>query len=316
MRFLIFTSHRTMISSHTSLFRNNQPKHKTYNLKESHLMNLLNEKVTHKVFGNGKIVGQDESIITVDFNEDIKRFVYPDAIGTFISLKDKDTAKSLKKIISKKETEQKAVEKKREEKKKQKTLELQRIKQLKNHKIHESSQIVFWLDENEQQNIFTDWQVSTGKIKSGPNKGQPNRAARLRPNSAALLTVREENQAETDRQIIGLYMVKETFAGNLSEDGMVPAHAYYRIKLTEQEAEKMLFWNYYKNKNYPHRTSWNSGKYRYFDNVWTAQILKDIMALKTDEEERKQVKNFLEYFLKMNLLDINHIPKACGALKQ
>lgn len=286
--------------------------------KESRLMNLnlLNEKVTHNVFGKGKIVNQDESIITINFNENIKKFVYPDAFGTFISLKDKDTAESLKKIISKKEMEEKALEKKREEKKKQEALEQQRIQQIKDHKIHESSQIAFWLDENEQQNIFTDWQVSTGKIQSGPNKGQPNRAARLRPNSAALLTARGKNQAETERQILGLYMVNETFAGNLSEDGMVPAHADFKIKLTDQEAEKMLFWNYYKSKNYPHRTTWNSGKYRYFDNVWTAQILKDIIALKTDEEEIKEIKNFLEYFSKMNLLDIDNIPEACGALKQ
>lgn len=153
-------------------------------------------------------------------------------------------------------------------------------------------------------------------IQSGVNKGQPNRAARLRPNSAGLLTAREAEQAETERRILGLYMVNETFSGNSSNDGMVPSHAEFRIKLTDEEAEKMLFWNYYINQNHPHRTSWNSGKYRYFDNVWTAQILKDIIALKTDEEQIKEVERFLEYFCKMNALDINNIPEANGALKQ
>src|SRR5699024_10436629 len=107
-----------------------------------------------------------------------------------------------------------------------------------------------------------------------------------------------------------------TFSGQLSEDGIVPAHAEFRIELSEKEADQMLFWNYYLNKNYPDRTAWNSGKYRYFDNVWTAQILKDIIALKTDEEEIKHVQSFLQYFCKMNVIDIDDIPEASGALKQ
>jgi hypothetical protein len=279
-------------------------------------MNLLNEEITHKVFGEGDIVDQDESFITIEFNDDIKKFVYPDAFGSFIKLKNQDTAKSLKKVIAKKEAEKEELEKRRKEEKELQALELQRKEKLKNRKIHESSQIVFWLDEEELQSAFIDWQVSTGKIQSGNNKGEPNRAARLRPNSAALLTARKSDKPEAERQIIGLYMVNETFTGEVNDEGMVPAHAEFRLKLTDQEAEKMLFWNYYVNKNYPHRMTWNSGKFRYFDNVWTAQILKDIIALRTDEEEIKAAENFLEYFCKMNVLDMDNIPKANGALKQ
>lgn len=111
-------------------------------------------------------------------------------------------------------------------------------------------------------------------------------------------------------------MVEDTFTGNLSDDGIVPAHTEHRIELTKEEAEKMLFWNYYINTNHPHRMTWNSGKYRYFDNIWTAQIVKDIIALRTDEEEIKAAENFLEYFCQLNALDINNIPEADGALKQ
>ena len=281
-------------------------------------LNLINEEITHKTFGEGNIVDQDESFITIDFKEDTKKFVYPDAFGTFITLKDQDTAESLKKVISKMEQEE--LERKREKEKEQQALEQLRKsqpgKKTKTPKIHESSQIVFWLDEEEQQNVFNDWQVSTGTVQSGKNKGQPNKPARVRPNSASLLTARESDNPEKERRILGLYMVNETFTGNLDDDGMVPAHAEFRIKLTDQEAEKMLFWNYYINKNYPHRMTWNSGKYRYFDNVWTAQILKDIIALKKDEEEIKEAENFLEYFCKMNALDVDNIPEPNGALKQ
>lgn len=279
-------------------------------------MNLINEKITHKTFGVGNIVDHDDSFITVDFNEDTKTFVFPDAFGTFITLKDRDTAESLKEIISEKEAKEEALEKKREEERQRQVLEQQRKEKLRNHKIHESSQIVFWLDEEEQQHVFSDWKVSTGKVQSGKREGEPNRVARLGPNSAGLLTARHPDQPEEERQILGLYMVPETLTGNNIDDGMVPAHEEYRIELTEQEAEKMLFWDYYINKNYPHRTTWNSGKYRYYDNLWTAQILKDIIALKTDENDIKQAEDFLEYFCKMNLLDKDNIPEPSGALKQ
>lgn len=279
-------------------------------------MNLINEEITHKIFGEGNIVDHNDSIITIDFNDDIKAFVYPDAFINFITLNDKDTAKSLQKVLLKKEMEEEALNRKREEEQERRAIEQQRKEMIKKHGIHESSQIVFWLDEEEQQNVFTDWQVFTGIVQSGKSKGQPNRAVRLSPNSASLLTARASDQSETERRILGLYMVHETFFGTQNENGMVSSHDDFKIELTEQEAEKMLFWNYYINQNYPHRTSWNSGKYRYFDNVWTAQILKDIIALKTDEDEINQIQKFLEYFCKMNALDIDNIPEASGALKQ
>lgn len=284
--------------------------------KECGLVNLINEEITHKVFGEGNIVEQNETVITIDFNDDIKKFVYPDAFRKFITLNDQNTAKTLKELLLKRDLEEQAFERERKEEKERQVLEQQRREKLKNHKIHESSQIVFWLDEEEQQNVFSDWKVFTGKVQSGKNKGQQNRAARLRPNSAGLLTARKPDQPETERRILGLYMVNETFSGDLSDDEIIPAHPEFRIELTDQEAEKMLFWNYYFNKNYPHRTTWNTGKFRYYDNVWTAQILKDLIALKTDEEEFKEVTNFLKYFCQMNALDMDNIPEASGALKQ
>lgn len=279
-------------------------------------MNLVNEMITHKVFGKGQIIEQDDAFITIDFEEDTKKFVYPDALGNFIHLKDQKVAKSLEKILIQTKKEKQLREQELEEEQRQLAEEAYRRERLKNLKIHESSQIVFWLDEEEQTNVFEDWTVFTGEVQSGKNKGKPNIVARLRPNSSALLTVREADQEETERKVIGLYMVPETFSGDDNEDGMIEAHDMYRIKLTDTEAEKILFWNYYLNKNYPHRTTWNSGKYRYFDNVITAQILKDIITLKTDEDEIKQAEDFLNYFSEMNLLDLSDLPKASGALKQ
>lgn len=279
-------------------------------------MNLINEAITHTTFGEGNVVDQDASFITIRFDEKIRKFVYPDAFQKFITLNNEHTAKIMKQFMINNEAKEAALEKQREEEKEQQELERQRLDMMKNHKIHESAQIVFWLDEDKQQKTFTDWQIFTGEVQSGKNKGQPNRAPRLRPNSAVLLTERGSGQEETERRILGLYMVHELFSGDLSEDGMITSHPEFRIELSDEEAEKMLFWNYYMNKSHPNRTSWNSGKFRYFDNVWTAQILKDIIALQTDEAQINITKNFLEYFCKMNALDIDNIPGVSGALKQ
>ncbi|MHA6260993.1 malate synthase [Sporosarcina sp. CAU 1771] len=279
-------------------------------------MNLVNEEITHKVFGEGNIVEHEDSIITIHFDEGIKKFVYPDAFEKFITLNNQTAAKSLKKYFLKRKEKEEILEKQREEERQNRILEQLRVDRMKNHKIHESSQIVFWLDEEEQQNVFTDWQVSTGTVQSGKNEGQPNRVARLRMNSVGVLTARAADQEETERRILGLYLVNEFFSGEIGEDGMVPSDETYRIQLTEEEADQMLFWNYYINQNYPDRTSWNSGKYRYFDNVWTAQILKDIMAMKTDEADIQEMQTFLEHFCKLNALDITAIPEPSGALKQ
>src|SRR5699024_9690726 len=158
--------------------------------KGSMFMNLLKEKVTHQVFGKGQIVSQNESIITIDFENDSKRFVYPDAFGKFLILKNQDVADSLNEVISEKEEQEALLAKEEEERKQKLALEQERKQLIADRKIHESSQIAFWLDEAEQENMFTDWRSTTGEIQSGPNKGKPNRAVRLRPNSAALLTVR------------------------------------------------------------------------------------------------------------------------------
>src|SRR5699024_2836030 len=158
--------------------------------------------------------------------------------------------------------EEAKLEAKREAERQQREAERQRMEMLKNYNIHESSQIVIWLDEEEQTNVFNEWEVFLGTVQSGKNEGRPNRAPSLRPNSASLLTVRNDDQDETERRIVGLTMVAETFTGDLCEDGIVLPHETYRIALTEEESKQMLFWNYYLNKNYPDRTSWNSGKYR------------------------------------------------------
>lgn len=281
-------------------------------------MNLIDKKVTHKVFGEGNIINQSDSSVEVRFAAENKKFLYPDAFAKFLILHDTKGAESVAQMIQEKKDElmeiesQKEAERLRQEEKSKMLAEYERL--MHNHKLHGESQMVFWCDEKETAEVFENWNVFTGMVKSGAKKGKPSQAVRLHRNSAVLLTAREANSNEQSRRILGMYMVKEDFIGKLSEDGNVPAHSMYKIQLTEEESEKLLFWNYYTYKNAPEKLSWNTGKYRYFDNAWMAQILKDIVAMKEDESEKQLAQSFLNYFCKMNQITVNEIEAPAGVL--
>src|SRR5690625_6900441 len=110
--------------------------------KESRIVNLINEKITHTVFGKGTIIDHTDSFITIDFDDDVKKFVYPDAFSKFLTLNDENLAESLDEVLSVRKKEQEALAEQRAEEKAERELEQQRRDRIKNLKIHESSQIV------------------------------------------------------------------------------------------------------------------------------------------------------------------------------
>jgi len=281
-------------------------------------MNLIDKKVTHKRFGMGSIVNHNDSSIEIHFATENKKFVFPDVFGEHLKLHDKSVADSLEKIIQKKEEERREEEWKKEEERKlqrkKQELRLEHEKLMKNHKLHPESQMVFWCDTEEQERSLSDWKVFSGEIKSGSNKGKPNKPIRLHQNSAVLLTAIDANAPEKDRRILGVYMVNEKFIGKLCEDGNIPAHSIYKLRLTEQESDQMLFWEYYVNEKLPEKMTWNTGKYRYFDNSWMAQILQDIISMKSDSEEKELAEQFFAHFCKMNQITEQELPKRNGAL--
>lgn len=282
-------------------------------------MDLINKKVKHSTFGRGHVVNYDDSYIKINFESGTKKFVFPDAFKNYITFVDQGAAD----LVSKKIKEKEAVREKEALRiKKENALEqerqhiLKQAKYMKNRKINPELQCVFWCEDQEEDQIFTDWKVSTGIIKSGLKKGQPRRLARINQNSACLFTRREPDMLEKDRQILGVFMVDEGYDGKLSKEEYIPAHSKHRLRLSKQESEKMLFWNYYVNKKQPDQMRWNLGKQRYFDNVWMAQILQDIVSLKEESQEKVKAQLFFEYFCQINHINIFALPKANGTLKQ
>ncbi len=281
-------------------------------------MELVNEQVKHKSFGKGNVVACDGSYVEVRFPLGVKKFVFPDVFGTHLLLVDTKLAKRVDGIKQKVEKERLKEEKELEaaraieEENRQQMLEREKL--LKSNKLTPVSQAVFWCDEEEQAKVFSEWKVFTGLKKSGVNEGEPNRLVRLHQNSACLITARESDVAEEERRIVGLFMVGGSFIGKLCEDGYIPAHTEYRLQLSEVESKQLQFWNYYVNERYPSNMTWNSGKYRYFDNLWMAQILADIVRLREGLDGHALAKNFLEHFCEMNRLDATDLPEPNGAL--
>ena len=281
-------------------------------------MNLINKKVTHKSFGIGSIVKHNDSSIEIHFATENKKFVYPDVFGKHLKLHDTNDAHSIELIIQEKEIERKEEQTKKQEEvqqqRKNQVLRIEHQRLTNNHKLHGESQMVFWCDTEEINSAFSEWKVFSGTIKTGNNKGKPNKPIRLHQNSAILLTTVDAGMQEKDRRILGVYMVNEEFIGKLCEDGYIPAHSKYRISLTEEESKQMPFWKYYVNEKFSHKMTWNTGKHRYFENLWMAQILFDIVSLKSDLEDKELAQQFLHHFCKMNQITDRELPNPNGAL--
>jgi hypothetical protein len=281
-------------------------------------MNLLDKQVTHGSFGKGSVVACDGSYIEVAFPVGTKKFVFPDAFGTHLTLVDRKLAKRVDDLRKTQEAEQRRMQAELEEKRIAEEEERQRLlareKLVKSYKLNPVSQVAFWCDQEDQDRVFAEWRVFTGLKKSGAHAEKPNRLVRLHQNSCCLITAREEDAPEEERRVVGLFMVGESFVGKLCEDGYIPAHSQYRLRLSPEEAKELPFWKYYVNERYPNSMTWNSGRYRYFDNVWTAQILQDIVALKEGTDQLDQAKGFLEHFCEMNRIEQEELPSPNGAL--
>ena len=280
-------------------------------------MDLVNKKVMHATFGEGNVTNCNDSYIKINFESGSKKFIFPDAFKKHVTFIDQDATKLVNKKIEENE-EQRKEEELILEKERALEQELRNIsnqkKRIKNGKVHSKVQSVFWCESDEEDEIFSDWKVFTGEIKSGDNKGEPRKLARMNQNSACLITRRKEDIPEEERQILGMFMANELFDGKLCEDGYITSHPEYRICLSEQESEKMLFWNYYVENGDSSKMVWNSGKQRYIDNVFIAQILRDIIDLREDPEEKKEAQAFLDYFCRINLINQSELANANGAL--
>jgi hypothetical protein len=167
-----------------------------------------------------------------------------------------------------------------------------------------------------ESTMLRDWRASAGVIQTGVNKGKPMRLLKVQPNSLAILTTRKTDDKEDRRFIFAVFLVDDLFEGDAREEGYVTTRSKWKIELTPQEAQKMLFWRYYLCGNAPEIIKFGSGLHRYVSDNQTVQILRDIVEIKEKQSEKDFAEKFLHHYCTVNGININEVPLPNGALIQ
>lgn len=342
-------------------------------------MDLINMKVSHKVFGDGIIIDKEDSYLTVKFYIGEKKFRYPNAFDGYLSTEDAefnikikeeiDTIKRLeeekKEEIAKKEKENLKVVPVKEEKKERKTkvypreniafkcnycdggksdkeigfngacsdeiiknnIEIEqrtwcsskesdclsylngKISRMELDNIHNDGGYVCY-----ESQMLREWKAMAGIVQRGDRAGQPMKLNKVQNNSLCVLTTRLPNTREEDRFIFAVFLVDENYEGDNYEEGYVSTKSKYKIKLSPKEAENMLFWSYHANENQSEVARWSSGLHRYFGDEQAIQILRDLSLLKEGTEDEELAEAFLQYFARINSIDIDSVTEKNGAL--
>ena len=167
-----------------------------------------------------------------------------------------------------------------------------------------------------ESQMLRDWRALAGIVETGERKGRPMRLNQVQVNSLCVLTTRDPYSHEKDRYIFGVFLVDEAFEGDNREEGFVTTRSKYKIKLSPQEAHRMLFWNYHANNSQSEAIAWRSGLHRYLDDEQAVQILQDIIILKQGTKDEKLAASFLEYFARVNSIDVSRVSEKNGALQR
>lgn len=253
-------------------------------------MQLIGQKVHHKVFGDGAVSDFSDSIVTVRFGKEEKRFIYPDAFSRFLTLADSDKQAEIHSKYSKKLKD--------EEAEKQMAHENQeRRRKIRTMKIIPNAQAAFSLDATCADEIFAAGEISAGVYLTGSAKGEPRVPSRLKPYSACILTAAPENEkAEGKRRIVGAFMVAEDFWGELCRDGLIKVHAVHKCLLPAKST--LSYWDYFEHDKAYSR--WGKVPVKYFSNDVMRKILSDMVRKTAGTPEEAVMQAFYAHFCDVN----------------
>lgn len=278
-------------------------------------MNLINIKVDHKVFGEGVIIENENSYVTVKFDKDEKKFMYPSSFDGYLTVQNIKASESIKeeiRVIKKLEKDEKVRLAEVERKIKVEKLNSSKKKKAKS-KVYPRANIAFKCTFSDEG--YSDEKELTSIVQTFNRNGEPMKLNKVQNNSLCIVTTREPNTVERERYIFGVFLVDDAYSLDNKDEGYVTTNSKYSIKLSLKESHEMLFWNYHTNKNKPELALWSSGLHRYFEDEQAIQILQDIVALKKGTDEEELSKEFLLHFAKINNINISTVAEKNGVLK-
>lgn len=172
-----------------------------------------------------------------------------------------------------------------------------------------------------ESRALSDWRFSAGWTEpkydeSGEiiEESKPKKMNNLMRGSLAVLTTRFPDSTEEERVIFAVFLVGDSYEGDDSEEGFVTADPAYKLAFTKEEAEQLLFWDFYTNLN-SDKAHWGTGLFRYFTDEIAANILKRASEIKRGTKDEKPALAFFEHFCETHGIDGENLPECEGALK-
>lgn len=249
---------------------------------------LIGQTVKHRAFGSGVIEELTGNVVTVNFSDGDKKFIYPDAFESFLSLEDEESMKEFNKLM---ENRRIRIQAKRQEQH-EKDVTRKRIYCIK---IGHDSHAVFSVDNNGVKEFEEKGYAFTGRYMSGFSEGRARTAGRIKPNSLCFLTVLEKGKPETERVLRGIFMAAEDFYGDECTDGQVKAHKKYCIMLDKNSLFRL--WEPVAETEVPKR--FGGICFRYVSEDAAKKILLAVRE-RLGEEKKELADEFYEYFCKVN----------------
>jgi hypothetical protein len=345
-------------------------------VREEYKVNIIGQYVTHKSFGIGKIIGYANNLIAVSFPIGEKKFILPDAFGTFLYATDSSFSEYIE--VMKSDKEKSYLEEKEKKLEELKSTAINKSKTYSNsYKKPFQANIAFkcnycdggksdkqvgfqgvcsdevihnniaidkrtWCSSDDstcldyfngdisreeldelcdedgfvcyESQMLRDWRALAGIVQNGDRKGERMKLHQIERNSLCILTTRNPRSKESDRYIFAVFLIDDIYEGDSENEGYVSSSSKYRLKLSPNEAQKMLLWNYHANQKKPEKATWSSGLHRYFNDDIAVQILSDIVELKRGTTDFELAEEFLNHLCEIN--GITEIKEPYGALRR
>ena len=149
-----------------------------------------------------------------------------------------------------------------------------------------------------ESRLLKDWIASVGRVQREKRTDKPKKTVSTRVNRMCILTTKQPAELEQERKVFAAFLISEVENGDEAE-GNMHAHPDYRIELTAEEAERVRFWEFHKNKTKMEMPFWGSGLTRNLTDAQSINIMKAMMEAAIEPAKKAHILEVLEYYCKV-----------------
>ncbi len=251
------------------------------------MRDVIGQKVRHKRFGRGTVTDLSRDRIVVAFEEERKKFVYPDAFYRYLLFENHSMQSEID-VVNRAHLRE---EEKRREKQREKEQHHVRLLAMK---IGKKSQAIFNCTREEAEEIFRSGAAETGIYLNGKLKGKPRIPSTLQPNSVLIFTEKDAKSGE--RRVHGVAMADAYFWGGDCEDGRIPLHESHALLLPESTAP--LLRDFEEFSEFCGR--WGRIPFKTCSPDAVRELLLELCERLAGSRKEAEIKELCRYFLRIN----------------